>query len=114
MVGILEKGSPAEYIIETRSGNSSGVEHRLPKPRVAGSNPVFRSSYFFSSFPLQRFRAFRGIPREGVAVCGTCREALREIGLQFPPDSGKIMVSSTKSGVCPTLCHLWSLFQGGL
>jgi hypothetical protein len=28
-----------------KSGNSSGVEHRLPKPRVAGSNPVFRSIF---------------------------------------------------------------------
>ena len=26
------------------------VEHRLPKPRVAGSNPVFRSIFFPNQF----------------------------------------------------------------
>ncbi len=31
------------YLCKDKSGNSSEVEHQLPKLRVAGSNPVSRS-----------------------------------------------------------------------
>jgi hypothetical protein len=33
-------------ILSVASGSSSGVEHRLAKARVAGSNPVFRSNFW--------------------------------------------------------------------
>ena len=42
-----------------QSGNSSVVEHRLAKARVAGSNPVSRSKLF---------KAFRDIIAEGFFV----------------------------------------------
>ncbi len=32
-----------DKLVRLKSGSSSGVEHQLPKLRVAGSNPVSRS-----------------------------------------------------------------------
>ncbi len=36
-----------------KCGCSSAVEHRLPKPRVAGSNPVARSYFLFYTLTLK-------------------------------------------------------------
>ena len=49
-----------DKLVRLKSGSSSGVEHQLPKLRVAGSNPVSRSreiddfalKYFFISLRL--------------------------------------------------------------
>ena len=45
-VGAFDRGIEGRYNkIPKICGSSSVVEHWLPKPRVAGSNPVFRSNY---------------------------------------------------------------------
>jgi len=55
-------------MLDSLCGNSSVVEHRLPKPRVAGSNPVFRSSLEnqgFHGFTLPKKSV---VPGEGFIV----------------------------------------------
>ncbi len=65
-----EPSPPDGVGVQLYSGSSSGVEHQLPKLRVAGSNPVSRSARRADEMVRRTQRYALRIPRWAVSSAG--------------------------------------------